>query len=60
MKCPKCGENRDGVANSFGEKTIIWRERICKACGHKWTTSEMEDEPVGITIAGLRTRARGK
>ena len=58
MKCPKCSHDNTTVSTTVGLPTVVWRERRCKVCGHRWTTSEMADEPVGTTIAALKDSQR--
>lgn len=60
MTCPKCGDEKTNVTNTVAVKTIVWRQRKCSACGYSFATSEQEDEPIGITVAGLKERANDR
>lgn len=48
MRCPKCGGNEDGVVDSresiSGE--TVRRRRMCRVCGHRFTTYERVSRPV--------------
>lgn len=38
MDCPACGSTLTRVRNTRGTR----RYRACSACGHRWTTEEIE------------------
>lgn len=49
IACPKCGGTRVGVLDSRKKgadgkddsQNFVWRRRICKECGEKYTTYEI-------------------
>lgn len=51
MQCPSCGHDENHVIDNKSVRNINWRRRECDDCGHRWWTSEIEDEPVwgGLT-----------
>lgn len=52
MKCPACGANQDVVLTSRlrASGSIVWRRRVCAACGKRFTTHEtiepIHEEPL--------------
>lgn len=40
--CPKCGERKTRVYAEGVEDGILFRRRLCPACGNKWRTIELE------------------
>lgn len=41
MTCPVCGE-KSNVIDTLDMTDIIFRQRQCKACKHRWYTQEMD------------------
>ena len=42
MKCPACSSEEQRVMTTRPGSTKIVRLRACLACGHRWTTAEIE------------------
>ena len=59
MKCPRCGHRRSKVTGTKPLPGLIWRTRTCLACGYRWNTSEIEDEPIEYDL-DLRKRKQVK
>lgn len=56
MLCSQCqGDSK--VSNVVCHGYVVWRTRTCDKCGHTWSTSEMEDEPLE-PISTTRERLR--
>lgn len=57
MNCPNCKNfNTSRVIYTVPIATATWRVRKCDICNHKWSTSEMEDEPLIGTVEQMRDR----
>jgi len=51
-RCSACGEEDSTVSDSRErEDGCIRRRRKCDACGHRWTTIEVEIEDARINVA---------
>ena len=46
MICPNCESRQTRVVDTINTNNIVWRMRQCKECGHRFTTSECQDEPL--------------
>jgi hypothetical protein len=50
MTCAKCGGDQATVCDSREsvDGLSIRRRRVCRACGHRWTTYEREQPPPSV------------
>lgn len=60
MKCPNCNNDKTLVTNTAGLDHIVWRSRKCDACGFVFSTSEVQDEPIGYTVGELKYMVRDR
>lgn len=44
MKCPACNSEEQRVMTTRPGPTKITRLRACNACGHRWTTAEIDTQ----------------
>ena len=42
LKCPACTSTEQRVLNTRNESAKVTRLRCCGACGHRWTTVELD------------------
>ncbi|MNV50631.1 transcriptional regulator NrdR [compost metagenome] len=42
MKCPACTSTEQRVLSTRPGESKITRLRCCDACGHRWTTAEID------------------
>lgn len=42
MKCPACTSNEQRVMTTRTHTSKVMRLRCCDACGHRWTTVELD------------------
>ena len=53
MTCPVCGE-QTVVYNSATDIECVYRLRICKVCGHRFYTEEVENETARTRLYKIR------
>ena len=47
MLCPRCFEDRHSVINTGSSNEFIYRTRLCKICGMRWVTVEIDLDRAG-------------
>lgn len=52
MKCPKCGIDNNIVADSRSRGGVQRRIRVCRECGHRFTTTEYYQEVYKVKERG--------
>lgn len=58
LLCPRCGTGRVAVTDSRPSAKTIRRRRMCRACGYRWSTIEVEPNSVEGVISELAGRLR--
>lgn len=58
IECPTCGEVNSKVGHTHQEPSRIRRRRICKSCGTRWNTKELNSG--GISVGQLANDASNR
>lgn len=57
MPCPNCGRCQSAVVVGRPRDNRIWRKRLCRECGTRWTTYELSESALAAIERDAHDRA---